>query len=52
MGLARLVADPTTLLVIDEADRLKIAGVEQTRSIFDQGGIGMILIGMPGIEKR
>jgi DNA transposition AAA+ family ATPase len=31
---------------------LKIAGLEQTRSIFDQGGVGMILIGMPGIEKR
>ncbi len=52
MGLARLVPDPTALLVIDEADRLKIAGLEQARSIFDRGGIGMILIGMPGIEKR
>ena len=52
MGLERLVTDPTALLVIDEADRLKIAGLEQTRSIFDQGGVGMILIGMPGIEKR
>ena len=47
-----MVPDPTALLVIDEADRLKIAGLEQTRSIFDQGGVGMILIGMPGIEKR
>ena len=52
MGLERLVPDPTALLVIDEADRLKIAGLEQARSIFDQGGIGMILIGMPGLEKR
>src|ERR1039457_1238477 len=52
MGLERLVPDPTGLLVIDEADRLKIAGLEQARSIFDQGGVGMILIGMPGIEKR
>ena len=52
MGLERMVPDPTALLVIDEADRLKIAGLEQTRSIFDQGGIGMILIGMPGIEKH
>jgi hypothetical protein len=52
MGLERVVPDPTALLVIDEADRLKIAGLEQTRSIFDQGGVGMILIGMPGIEKR
>ncbi len=47
-----MVPDPTALLVIDEADRLKIAGLEQTQSIFDQGGVGMILIGMPGIEKR
>jgi hypothetical protein len=52
MGSERVVPDPTALLVIDEADRLKIAGLEQTRSIFDQGGVGMILIGMPGIEKR
>ncbi len=37
MELDRLVPDPTALLVIDEADRLKIAGLEQTRSIFDQG---------------
>ena len=52
MGLEKLVPDPTALLVIHEADRLKIAGLEQTRSIFDQGGIGMILVGMPGLEKR
>ena len=52
MGLERVVPDPAALLVIDEADRLKIAGLEQTRSIFDQSGIGMILIGMPGIEKH
>lgn len=52
MGLAKTVPDPTALLVIDEADRLKIAGLEQVRSIFDQGWIGLVLIGMPGIEKR
>ena len=52
MGVAGLVPDPTALLVIDEADRLKMAGLEQARSIFDQGGIGMIRVGMPGIEKH
>ena len=35
-AVASLVPDPATLLIINEAE----------------GGIGMILIGMPGIEKR
>jgi DNA transposition AAA+ family ATPase len=52
IGLAGIIPDPKALLVIDEADRLKIAGLEQIRSIFDQGRVGLILIGMPGLEKR
>ena len=44
--------DPTRLIVVDEADRLKMAGLEQLRAIFDEGGIGLVFIGMPGMEKR
>jgi len=46
------LADPTTLILIDEADWLKMAALEQVRDIFDQGQSGVILIGMPGLEKR
>jgi len=46
------IKDPTRLIIIDEADRLKIKSMEQVRAIFDNGGVGVILIGMPGLEKR
>jgi hypothetical protein len=46
------IPDPTSLILVDEADRLRIASLEQVRAIFDEGQIGLILIGMPGLEKR
>lgn len=40
------------LLIVDEADRLKLDPIEQIRDFHDKYGVGLILMGMPGIEKR
>ena len=43
----KAVRDPTTPILVDEADRLQMNSLEQMRSIFDEGNAGM-----PGMEKR
>ena len=40
------------LIIIDDAERLSTSAFEYVRDLFDRHGIGLILIGMPGIEKR
>ena len=40
------------LIIVDETERLKMGGIEQFREIYDSGDIGLIFIGMPGLEKK
>lgn len=52
VSVARHCGHHAELIIIDEAERLSTSAFEYVRDLFDRHGIGLILIGMPGIEKR
>ena len=49
---SRGVSDPTNLLLVDAGDRLQDVGPGAIPRHLRRGGIGLVLIGMPGLERR
>ena len=51
-SLIRDVGYNCPLVIIDESDCLSFKSLEQLRHLYDKYNFGLILIGMPGFEKR